>query len=744
MPGQEIFVEPPDVPGSHTGDGSESNPFRSVQDALEAARDLGGAVVRLRAGHYVESTNLEHFEVPGGEIVVQPDDDTGAEVFIDACLPEFLFPQTAEDHWDHVGAGVADVGEYVWRRRYDPVGTGVNADETGRVRTGALLGEPRHTRLVSYDRYEDLVADNEFWPEDPTAGNRVWQVHPQHTEDPKRYIPERRDRTEHPWYRPWVYMGPGIWFDRVSRQVHIRLSPTHTGIRPRHDFHSVSTDPNLARLALSIEESQAVRLKNCHHVKFVGLTLRFGSPATVRINSCEDITFERCRIRSGSRAISFATDSGPTQGVTITDCEIDGGLPTWFFRSDRKDEYIFGADVFGTEEVADQAALDQLLADGVEESEGIAFNQLGFSTSGVLVSGTGDNRGVVVQNCEIYNGHDLYLFGAGTRFHHNWVHNLNDDGIALSERGNAEDVEIFCNVMTQCLTGLSFAGDRVKTVHIYGNLFDLRSPTVGRRPEASGDHNVMRQGQFFKNGGDEGEINMFHNTCLVLDPGARGDTGGVNDVGFTYYSGLAKSDARSAYNNIFVAAYTDDPPHPIAVLAPLSFECEAAGNMFFRVPTGDLDNFMVRRRAETEEEEDEIRSFKDLAEFWETYWPGQPTDGPPVHERSSLLKNRWSFNPWFKSFDTATGRPRRGDDLRLWKFLLWKSPGKGTAVGIPDALEDKYVAATGSLPADRGCYPPTDNPLRVGVGRRRVFPSPVSDLEPDTHADDGWPLAPIS
>ena len=67
---------------------------------------------------------------------------------------------------------------------------------------------------------------------------------------------------------------------------------------------------------------------------------------------------------------------------------------------------------------------------------------------------------------------------------------------------------------------------RAKTVgpvHIYGNLFDIREPTLGKRPTGEGWPDSLRQGHFFKDGANEGPIFLFHNTCLVFDPGAKGD-----------------------------------------------------------------------------------------------------------------------------------------------------------------------------------------------------------------------------
>ena len=98
-----------------------------------------------------------------------------------------------------------------------------------------------------------------------------------------------------------------------------------------------------------------------------------------------------------------------------------------------------------------------------------------------------------------------------------------------------------------------------------------------------------------------------------------------------------------------------------------------------------------------------------------------------------------SGDPGFKSFDTATGRPHRGDDLRL-RFHP-KSPAKGTAVDMPQELTDMYSDATGTAPTDRGCYPFTGARLQVGVDGRMVFPWIRPHLGPETHPDGVLPVA---
>ena len=74
-------------------------------------------------------------------------------------------------------------------------------------------------------------------------------------------------------------------------------------------------------------------------------------------------------------------------------------------------------------------------------------------------------------------------------------------------------------------------------------------------------------------------------------------------------------------------------------------------------------------------------------------------------------------DPGFTSFDRGTGTPQADEDPRLEPTIDTTDP-----VGLSAKLRSIYIAATGIDPADRGCYPATGTPLRVGVDGRRVFP----------------------
>jgi hypothetical protein len=722
LSGPDIYVEPPAVPGDDlVGSGSQADPFNSVQAGIAKAKD--GGIVHVHGGHYIESVRLDGIKGKSWRpIIVRPFGD--GEVCIDAIRPEFLVPGGDGGHWVEIPRSQGVEGEFVWSKRFERTGGAA----TGRVNLGAFLDRPQHTRLVTYGRVEDLRAVNQQWPESPNSGdNRVWRKNP-NDDQPNTYIPEKRLKFVK--FRPWVYMGPGTWFDEDDRPaalddvggrlIHIRLAPTSNQIPDWPDYIG-ETDANELELALSIDDSHAIFLKNASHLRFENLTLRFGNPDTVRLTNCFNIVLDHVRIRSGSRAIRLQTDepSDKNTHITVAHCEIDGGTPTWFFRSDRKDGYIFGPH-------------DKEIA---PESE-VKTNNLGSATSGAQISSGPRTSNVTVHHCEIINAHDSYVFGDQMEFHHNWVHNLNDDGIALApDEAQARDAKIYCNVMTQCLTAVSFAHGPVKQVWLYGNLIDIREPTLGRRPTGDGTPDSLRQGHFFKDGFGEGPIDLFHNTILVLDPGAKGDVDldDLTRAGFGYYATIGDSEPRHAFNNILVAVYSQAAGiRPIAFLPPDTFECSTDGNTYFRIPEGKADSikFIVRRKfADSTPPENE--DFIDLEAYRKHYWP--PAEGQTPYEKEGKLED-----PAFKSFDTTQGRPRRQDDLRLRPETLSQpgSPAKGTAVEMPKLLRDLYFKATGTVSQDRGCYPATGPRLQVGVDGRKMFPRMRPGPDVDTHPDD--------
>src|SRR4051812_6928597 len=253
--GREIHVSVPAVPGAGGGSGTDTDPFHSVAEAIGEAQN--GAIVKLHAGHYVESVTVKNVSgLSARRIRVQPFGD--GPVFIDSLLPEFLNPN---GRWGRVLTSNGSFnGEYVWPEAFPPPAD-VDELERFRVNSGAFLDRPAHTRMVGYSQPWDFRATNQLWPKErpgPDDGNRIWRKDTDGT-----FIPEDRDGEIHTL--PSLYMGPGVWFDPEQLQVHVRLSHTTNNI-PGWDDYEEETDPNQLRLALCRGGDYALFLTNCHHI----------------------------------------------------------------------------------------------------------------------------------------------------------------------------------------------------------------------------------------------------------------------------------------------------------------------------------------------------------------------------------------------------------------------------------------------------------------------------------------------
>ena len=222
------------------------------------------------------------------------------------------------------------------------------------------------------------------------------------------------------------------------------------------------------------------------------ITVRFGGGRTIRVVSSSEVLFDHLTVLAGPYAVEVGTTAHRT---TFTNTSFDGGMPPWYFRSDRKDGYK----IVGTLEP----------------------NGLGEQTVKVLIACSESSGSTTFDSCEFANAHDLQLNGDGVVFRRNWVHNINDDGIYVGAA--TSDLRVSGNVFEQCLMALSVAVDSpAGAVYLHRKLIDLRKPTAGRRPQPQPenvpeeDRAVMRDGNMFKNGNLDPEINVFHNTVLIV------------------------------------------------------------------------------------------------------------------------------------------------------------------------------------------------------------------------------------
>lgn len=720
MAGPEVYVSPP-APGvaledAPTGSGSFGDPFHSIRHAIEEVE--GGGTVFLRAGQYIEEIVLTGIGGADSDnpIVVRPHNVD--RVTIDATVPQFRGPTTATD-WQQVGSTDEFVSTTRFLQTPEEKGTKIVSAGAFLRRTDPQTGRPRHTRLVSYDRREDLLSPNQLWPFYEDLADNPNMLGPGVSHEWLRTDEDGNDVSwDPPRYRPFVYMGPGIWFDTNTgpdgRRVHIRLAHTSNQIDGWPDYGE-RTDPRRVPLGLSFEDSHVLRMLGCSHLRFEHLTMRFGGTDTIRLRGCAHIVFDHLTVWAGSRAIRFESENTKpdeiNDDIEVVDSVIDGGLPTWFFRSDRKDAgYRFFA-----------------------PGEGVVTNDLGYATSGVLISArsgpladeSNDHpvdraraRAVHVHSCEISNGHDVSAaLGVDMEFHHNWVDNVNDDGLIIAGTAGTRNAKIYCNVVTQTLTGLSFAGGQVGHVYIYRNLFDLRAPTLGNRPTGEPGQHSLRQGTFYKDGENEGPIDLFHNTCVVRDAGGIGTSGDrMVAAGFAHYRPLRNANRRRSFNNIFVAVYTQPgQSKAIAFLPPSHGLFPTDGNAYHRFDDdGAQPRFLLSgtgaSSGDPEDPDDgaDFPSYPDLDAYQNDQMP---------QERFGVKKN-----PMFRSFDPGGAIDPDADDFRLQQM----SPAHNSPAWVPLELLNLDREAAG-LPfivpfRDRGCYRWDFEVLQVGVEFRILFP----------------------
>jgi len=215
-----VFVRPRVLGTSEFyGTGTRNDPFITIAAGIRAVR--GGGRVRLFGGTYLESVDLTGVSGAAGRpIVVEPYNDV--PVIIEWADEEFRGP-VPNDAWEPAVGGAAD--EWVSRRDFPVPGTdpATNRHDRGSFMYFApISGIPLHVHLVAYDRVEDLRANQDLFPDN--VGHNVYK--------------KKNGRWVRNGRHPFVYLGPGIWFDRHGdRKVHIRLRHTAHGVLGGQEYH---------------------------------------------------------------------------------------------------------------------------------------------------------------------------------------------------------------------------------------------------------------------------------------------------------------------------------------------------------------------------------------------------------------------------------------------------------------------------------------------------------------------------
>jgi hypothetical protein len=440
--------------GDDTAAGDEAHPYRSIGRALEGAAP--GTTVFVRAGRYHESVRITGLHGAAGRPIVLRG-YPGEKPIIDASIAEPLTWTRARGRGAAPDEWVADVG-----------GNGLNKDEV--ASRGAFVERTPYTRLLTYARLEDLRAENQLWI---TDGSRPGPT------------TTRGDR------KPWTYFGPGIWFDAETSRVHLRLSPTHHGAAGYAEYTG-PRDPAAAKVSVTRRGRRALTVENSSFVEVRDLVLAHGGDETARLENVADVVLDHVDIRAATIGLMVAS----TTRTRILHTRIDGGVPPWTFRSDYKDDYKYES-----------------------PTEGTVDNGLIGKTQRSLLYVSGGNRQLEVGYCELENGHDVYVAGIDSEIHHCVIRNLQDEALFVSHTPDVADLRIHDNLITQVLAVVSGAGNKESGArYIYRNVFDLRSPTAGYRPDGRG-RDPRRWGQPFKGNVAAAPLYFYQNTILVRPSG---------------------------------------------------------------------------------------------------------------------------------------------------------------------------------------------------------------------------------
>ena len=152
--------------------------------------------------------------------------------------------------------------------------------------------------------------------------------------------------------------------------------------------------------------------------------------------------------------------------MVFHDCAIDGGLPPWFFRSDSKDRYRY------VPATTNPTEADVKTNPWEEHHQRPHLQPRTPPTSG---STTARSPTATTST------------SAAVRFHHNWVHNINDDALNFGSDStdagrHQESVGLPQRDHSEPDRAELRRAAEGRPVRIFRNLVDLREPTLSIRP----------------------------------------------------------------------------------------------------------------------------------------------------------------------------------------------------------------------------------------------------------------------
>ena len=483
--------------GNDTNDGSKTRPWRTIAHGLRQTQP--GETLCLRGGVYYEPVVIPRSGRPGQPVTLRS--APGELAWIDGGLREFV--EAPATSWqpspggaEHEFVSVKTYPQFSGRRIVEAFPSAGWEPFHGREEDRPLVLGHFADSMVPLHGYRSLG--------DLRDASMLWDVDDKFSE------------TE------GVYCGPGVWFNRKTQRIHIRLA--HTRLAGLGDqAYLGETDPRKLPLRISGPYgADVLRLNGVKHIRVQDLAFSgaSGSPL-VHLHGCQHIEFDGVTLFGGAPGLLI----NATSQLKVRHCAFRGLAAPWSSRSSMKYR--------GT------PSYRLISRRNKPESSGIEIAWCEF---------TDDHDGIWMRYL-----HDL-------SFHHNLVDNFNDDGLEFGAKKHNHLIRVYQNLVSRCLLTLTLhemdkgesaaPADPGSGIYITRNIFDLRQGVFRgypREPDPSGAYR-RKQGALCGDHGSPTWPNyyFYHNTVLRTDPSWRGYYGcGIGGR-------ATRNSRRRVFNNIFV------------------------------------------------------------------------------------------------------------------------------------------------------------------------------------------------
>ena len=483
--------------GDDANDGSQAKPWKSIQHGVHRLKP--GNTLFLRGGVYYEKIRLTKSGTAEAPIVIAS--YPGEMATIDGGLREYH--DSPETSWEPAKGGVE--GEYVSTKAY------ANIDDR-KIPTQFLPAawEPfwgiEDDRPLSLGHFAESMI--------PLHGYR--NLHDLRTKNESGLGDRKMLKAA------GLYCGPGVWFNRETGRIHIRLAPTRLpGLGDR--AYRGETDPRKLKLVIAIGFGESVlRINGVRHVTIHGIVLRgaTGSPM-IEIYGSDNIHLDHLTVFGGFPGLLVSA----SKYIRVTHCAFRGLAAPWSGRSHMK--------YFGT------------------PSYQIVFQ-----------NAQPGNEKIELAYCEFTDDHDFAFlrFVKNLQFHHNFVDNFNDDGMELGPKLRSHSMFVYQNRIGACLGVFQqhemdkdeapVGHDAKSGVYAFRNVFDQRAGvyyTLPSQDDPTGSY-LHFEGHLLSDHGSPVYpiMRVYHNTFLRKTPVFRDSF--LFGLGAT---GLDRTE-RDVFNNIFV------------------------------------------------------------------------------------------------------------------------------------------------------------------------------------------------